>query len=182
MTNSLFLSISEWLRARHYRKDLGSLLELLSPTKNDCILDVGAGTGWIASRIAELCDETYALEPKQDRVEYIKKKHPSVKAFSATSQSVPFPEKYFDKIYSVFAFHHFGDQDDTLEEFRRILKPKGLLLIQEFYPESKPLVEKARFLGPKELNNMLGSHRFRQDSVRDASIGYFLLAQKEPED
>jgi ubiquinone/menaquinone biosynthesis C-methylase UbiE len=182
MNNSFLLSISEWFRARHYQKDLGSLLELLSPSKNDCILDVGAGTGWIASRIAELCDETYALEPKQDRVEYIKKKHTSVKAFSATSQSVPFPENYFDKIYSVFAFHHFGDQDDTLEEFRRILKPNGMLLIQEFYPESKPIVEKARFLGPKQLNDMLSVHRFRQDTVRDASVGYFLLAQKEPED
>ena len=152
------------------------------------ILDVGAGTGWIADRVASLCEETYALEPNESRLNFIVAKHLQVKAFSATAQSVPFPERYFDKLYSVFAFHHFPDQEDSLEEFHRILKPGGLLLFQEYfhtqpglgpYLERKIMKSKVRFLDPPELERILSSHGFKVEVVRKGSAGYFLLARSE---
>ncbi|MGI0080376.1 MAG: class I SAM-dependent methyltransferase [Nitrososphaerales archaeon] len=188
MTGFLRLSISEKFRARRYRIDIRIFLELLSPAKNDVILDVGAGTGWIADRVASICDETYALEPNESRLAFITAKHPQVKAFSATSQTVPFSEGYFDKLYIIFAFHHFPDQEDSLEEFRRILKPGGLLLIQEYFNtrtglgssiERKIMKSKVRFLDPPELKNILALHGFKSEVVRNGSAGYFLLSRRD---
>lgn len=188
MRGFLRLTISEKLRARKYRNDIRVLLELLSPAKNDVILDVGAGTGWVADRVASLCDETYALEPNENRLDFLTTKHPQVKAFSATAQSIPFPEKYFDKLYCVFAFHHFTDQEDSLEEFHRILKPGGLLLIQEYFGAKPGLGSsleriikrsKVKFLDPSELEQILSRHSFKREIFRKGSAGYFLLARSE---
>ena len=188
MAGFLRLTISEKLRARRYRKDIRVLLELLSPAKNDVILDVGAGTGWIADRVASLCDETYALEPNENRLDFITAKHPQVKAFSATAQSVPFPERYFDKLYTIFAFHHFPDQEDSLEEFHRILKPGGVLLIQEYFNtppglrsslERSIMRSKVKFLDPSELERIMSLHSFKREVLRNGSAGYFLLARSE---
>ncbi len=184
----LRLSIAERLRAWRYRKDLRTFLELLSPTKNDVILDVGAGSGWIADKVAEICDDVYALEPNEGRLDFIKTKHQEVKAFSAIAQSIPFPDAYFNKVYVVFAFHHFPDQNDSLEEFRRILKPGGLLLIQEyrnttlgFGPslEHKIMKSKVKFLDPQDLAQMLSSHGFKPEVTRKGSVGYFVLARNK---
>ena len=188
---SFLVSLSERFKAWGRRKDLAVFFELLSPKKNDVILDVGAGTGWIADRVANVCDDVYALEPNDSRLDYISKNHPQVKAFSATANSVPFPEKYFDKIYVVMAFHHFSDQDDTLEEFRRIVKPGGLLLINEFYAngpgsfvryfEKDVLKHNVRFNDPPELEKLVITHGFRRESVRNAGRGYFFLAKRDTE-
>ncbi len=163
-------------------------LELLSPAKNDVVLDVGAGSGWIANRVADVCDEVYALEPNEARLEFIKAKHPQVKAFSSFAQSIPFPEKYFSKVYTIFAFHHFPDQEDSLEEFRRILKPGGMLLIHEYQNttsglgprlEKRVMKSKVRFFDPPELEQMLSSHGYKPQAMRKGSVGYFVLAQSE---
>jgi ubiquinone/menaquinone biosynthesis C-methylase UbiE len=184
----LLLSIIERFRAFRYRKDLHILLELLSPSKNDVILDVGAGSGWIASKVAEACDEVYAAEPNDARLDFIRKKHQQVKAFSATAQSIPFPDKYFNKIYIIFAFHHFPDQEDSLDEFNRILKAGGILLIQE-YTRTSPGVgtniersvmkSSVKFLDSKELERMLTLHGFKIETARKGNIGYFTVARKE---
>ena len=189
---SFLVSLSEKFKAWGRRKDLAVFFELLSPKKNDVILDVGAGTGWIADRVADVCDDVYALEPNESSLNYIRKRHPQVKAFSATANSVPFSEKYFDKLYVVMAFHHFSDQDDALEEFRRIVKAGGLLLINEFYAngpgsfvryfEKDVLKHNVTFNDPQDLEKRVQAHGFRRESVRNAGSGYFFLARRETEE
>jgi ubiquinone/menaquinone biosynthesis C-methylase UbiE len=186
-----FYSIADNRRRKIYQKDLKVFLELLSPKKSDIILDVGAGLGTIASILAkESSDEVFALEPEETKVEYIKLKHPEVKAFSATASQIPFPQDYFDKLYVTMAFHHFSNQGDALEEFRRVIKKGGLLLIQEINPkegngrrlhffETKILRNNANFLTSQELKNLVVSYGFKAIDERNASRGYLLLAQNE---
>ena len=133
--SDLIFNLTSWFRLRTFGKSITILLNLLEPTKEDVILDVGAGTGVIANRVATMCDEVFALEPRLDRVDYMKRKFPEVKAFDGVAENVQFPESYFTKIYCVSAFHHFKDQDQAVSEFDRILKPGGLVLIHELHPE-----------------------------------------------
>lgn len=178
----MLLSISEWLRSFTYKERLPTLVSLLSPKKEDIILDVGAGTGWIASSVAKYSDEVFALEPNGEKVEHIKAKHPEVKAFSAMANSIPFPPNYFDKAFVVYAFHHFPDQEDALEEFRRVIKNGGLLLINESYGrspgiwlEKKLLGLETNFLTSEKLESMAKKHEFEKVETRESSGGYFFL-------
>ncbi len=190
MVRNWFYSIVDNQRKKAYRKDLGLFLELLSPKKSDVILDVGAGLGTVASILTESSDEVFALEPEEKRVEYIKAKHPQVKAFSATAAQIPFPTSYFDKLYAIMAFHHFPDQGEALEEFRRVTKKQGLLLIHEINPsegsgkrmkffERKIARNDATFLTPQELKDIAGTHGFKSLEEKSANRGYLFLAQNQ---
>jgi ubiquinone/menaquinone biosynthesis C-methylase UbiE len=173
-----------------YKKDLGLFLGLLSPKKNDVILDVGAGLGTIANILVESSDEVFALDTDERKVEYIKTKHPQVKAFSATASQIPFPTSYFDKLYVTMAFHHFPDQGEALEEFRRVIKKQGLLLIHEINPsqrsgkilkffERRIVRNKTIFLTSEELKNIVVSHGFKTLEEKTANRGYLFLAENE---
>ena len=159
------------------------LLNFLKPAKEDVILDVGAGTGVIASKVSTMCDEVFALEPSQEMVDYMKRKFPEVKAFSGVAENIQFPESYFTKIYVVNAFHHFENQDQALSEFARILKPSGLVLIHEIYPKSLiARIEKRRsklnFQTPEGLQEKFESSGFQTIQLEKTKQGYFLLLQK----
>jgi ubiquinone/menaquinone biosynthesis C-methylase UbiE len=177
------LRISSWIRKRRFAKSLPILLAMLSLQKEDITLDVGAGTGVIAYEISSHCDEIFALEPNPKRVEYMKKKYPQVKAFDGSAESIQFPESYFTKIYVISAFHHFRDQDAALYEFHRVLKPNGLLVINEWDPGStsskvENSVGKVHFLSDKELEGKLQHSGFAVKESRKASRGYFVASIK----
>jgi ubiquinone/menaquinone biosynthesis C-methylase UbiE len=177
-------------RKKMYSKDLPTFYSLLSPKKEDKILDVGAGLGTVADILTETSDEVFALEPNEERLNYMKKKHPSLKSFSATAAQIPFPTSYFDKLYAIAAFHHFPDQGDALEEFRRVTKKGGLILLQELDPtkdgrvlnffETKVLRHNdVVFLRSDQLQSLVVDHGFVALDERKANRGYFLLARNE---
>jgi ubiquinone/menaquinone biosynthesis C-methylase UbiE len=181
--SDLTFDFMSWFRLRTFGKSIKILLDLLEPNKEDVILDVGAGTGIIASKVAAVCDEVFAVEPKLERVNYIKRKFPEVKAFDGTAESVRFPESYFTKIYSVSAFHHFSDQDQAVSEFDRILKPGGLVLIHELYPKSsiakmEKRISGMKFLTPESLREKFGLAGFHEKRLEETNQGYFALFQK----
>ncbi len=181
--SDLKLDIISWFRWRRYRKEFPIFLELLKPQKDDVILDVGAGTGIIASKVCALCDEVFALEPAAERVEYIKRKFPEVKAFQGLSENIHFPDSYFTKVYVVNAFHHFGNQESAISEFGRILKPGGLVLVQDMNPEvsvakMERRLSKPNFKTAEEMGKSLEAGNFTILRLEKTERGYFVLCQK----
>jgi ubiquinone/menaquinone biosynthesis C-methylase UbiE len=111
-------------------------LKLLAPAQGERILDVGAGKGEVAALVASKGSETYAIEPDSKRVDRIRHRYPSVNCALASSEKVPRPDGYFDKVYSTLAWHHFEDKSQSARELARVVKPGGLLLIVEIQPRS----------------------------------------------
>jgi len=189
--NFLF-SLSENIAAIRHKSEASVLFHLLEPRRNDVILHIGYNSGWIANQIAGICDDLYSLEPNEKHLHYVSVKYPQVKAFSATEQSIPFSNNYFDKVCVVKSFHNFPDQDDTLEELRRILKPQGVLLINEIdvsragRTKSLSLFIEKRILGhdtanhltPSELQRLIESHGFKETKIQRSKQDYFLKAKK----
>jgi SAM-dependent methyltransferase len=113
-------------------------MELLSPSTGERILDVGAGKGQVADRVVEtsMGAELYAIDPNPRKVEHMKRAFPSIRSSTAMAESLPFPDSYFDKVYTTMALHHFDDVDRTLAEVARVLKQGGSFLILEVKPGS----------------------------------------------
>lgn len=177
------LGLQSWSRWRRYRQTFPLFLDLLKPAKEDVILDVGAGTCIIADHVASICDEVFALEPQDNRVDYAKRKFPQVKAFQSSAESIPFPESYFTKIYAINAFHHFVNPMEALSEFDRISKKKSLLLIQEINQDSIVARLEKRFSNynfetPETLQEKVELQGFETLRVEKFSRGYIVLSQK----
>ncbi|HYB04818.1 MAG TPA: class I SAM-dependent methyltransferase [Nitrososphaerales archaeon] len=166
------------------RDFLPELIQLLSPKKDDIILDVGAGTGVIAEEVSKLCDEVFALEPDPKRVSYIKKNHPQVKAFDGTAEAIQFPELYFTKIYVVSVLHHFKDKNAALYEIHRVLRHGGLLVIKDSEPGTRKSAFESRaahvtFLGSDELRDKLEETGFEvKEMKKNQGGGYFVSSAK----
>jgi ubiquinone/menaquinone biosynthesis C-methylase UbiE len=164
----------------------------LSPQKSDVVLDLGAGTGAIADIISNYSDEVFSLEPQATKVEYSTRKHQRVKAFTAQAESIPFPESYFGKIYCIMALHHFEDASRSLGECERILKPGGVLVINEHNPNARRGLKTrfielfrggkpsgVRFFAPKELTKVVESAGFQVERIVESENSYFLKAIKK---
>jgi ubiquinone/menaquinone biosynthesis C-methylase UbiE len=113
-------------------------MEHLAPTSGDRILDVGAGDGSKAALILRSLGgtEVYAVDPDEKKVASMKRDFPSIKGSVAGAESLPFPDSYFDKVYSTMAVHHYSNLNRGLLEIARVLKPGGSFVIMEVEPDS----------------------------------------------
>lgn len=108
------------------------VLALLRPhlAQAGAVLDVGAGEGYLASRVAEeirarghaarleACD----LFPENFRVEGVACRQVDLDG------GLPYGDSAFDLVYSVEVFEHLEDQFRFLTEVRRVLRPGGRFL------------------------------------------------------
>lgn len=146
----------------------------LAPSSGERILDIGAGRGAVANRVMNASGgaEVHAVEPNEKRVESMKREFPAIKSSVASAERLPFPDSYFDKVYTTMALHHFSDLDTALREVARVLKPGGSFVILEVEPGSglgslfrlfgRVTGEKMVLMDEAQLSTRLGaSHDFK---------------------
>lgn len=166
--------------------NLATFFKLLAPGPGEKILDVGAGFGILAYKVLkEGSSEVYAADHSKVRVAKMQETYPSLKSCLADSESLPYPESYFDKVYSTLAMHHFANPRRSIQEFARVLKPMGLLLIVEIRPRSARgmflrLFENGimrshlKFLEMDQLAESLKEGRFETKTMTTNSFVYFV--------
>lgn len=106
----------------------------------DKILDLGCGNGRFFELLEDKDINYIGVDFSEKLIEIAKKKYPKVKFQVADALNLPFPNNYFDKIYSIAVLHHIPSREfrqQFLKEARRILKPKGLLILTVWKPKSK---------------------------------------------
>ena len=98
------------------------------PLDGKKILDFGCGTGNFAYAIKRLTTaDIYGVEPSDGMREKSLQKGLDVRV--GNHLSVPFEDCYFDFIYMTDVIHHVPDLAMMFSEFRRVLKPNGLVCI-----------------------------------------------------
>lgn len=92
-----------------------------------------------------------------------------IAAVSGHAEAMPFPDSSFDGLVVIDAFHHFRDQSAAVEEFARVVRPDGLVLVIE--PDPRVLAvrvialaerivgEPAAFMAPDELRAFMAQRR-----------------------
>ncbi len=98
----------------------------------DKILDLGCGNGRFLELFKEIKVDYMGVDNSEKLIEITNKKYPGKKFQVADALNLPFPDNYFDKIFSIAVLHHIpsGDfRNQFIKEAKRVLKPGGLLII-----------------------------------------------------
>lgn len=102
----------------------------------DCgsVLDVGTAGGRMAAALrARGVPEVWALDPSPYLLQHAAARHPEVRFVQSAAEQTPFPAARFDGIAVCFVLHEIPPKyiHRCLAEFRRLLRPNGLLTICE---------------------------------------------------
>ena len=101
------------------------------------MLDVGCGTGSLLA-IMETCPQAellVGLDFSDQMIRRAAEKFASadragcLHAVRADSERLPFADASFDVLTCCNSFHHYPHQQQALREFRRVLRPGGLLVL-----------------------------------------------------
>jgi SAM-dependent methyltransferase len=136
-----------------------TLLDQAALQPSHHVLDVGCGTGTLATLIKRLYAtvEVVGLDPDPKALARATRKAQraavSVRFNRGFSDKLPYPDASFDRVFSSFMFHHLpaGVREKTLCEARRVLSPGGSLHLVDFErSESQGIL--ARHLANHHLN------------------------------
>jgi ubiquinone/menaquinone biosynthesis C-methylase UbiE len=163
--------------------------ELLSREKIDetkSILDAGCGTGQTSAYMAEQyrCNVT-SLDCNKIMLDKAKQRflslHLPIEVKQGSTENLPFDKGVFDMILSESVIS-FTDVSLTIPEFKRVLKPNGVLLAIEMVLEKslsqeelKPIVDfygVSQLLTEKEWYNFFQSSSFKQISVEKFKLQF----------
>lgn len=163
------------------------LLGQLRLRAHERVLDVGGGTGRVAIAAAEACREVVVLDACPAMLRRMPN-HPRLRGVHGRAQAMPFEDASFDAVLCVDALHHIKDAPVALEEMRRVLRPGGRLLVQEFDVRGQRgravaaferiFVDDSRFLTPEALSGLLGDLGFRGRTERCSWLEYAYLGVK----
>ena len=108
--------------------------------ENEIILDLAAGTGDIAKRVADKVSgkTVYVCDQNNEMVEKAKERSLNEGFFNkcnfdvSSAEKLPYEDNFFDQAFISFGFRNFSDKKKALNEIRRVLKAGGNLQILEF--------------------------------------------------
>lgn len=145
--------------ARVTYSSLDKLREIAELPARGRLLDVGGGTGRVASVVRDLVDEVVIADVSIGMLRQTDR--PTLRPVCTFSESLPFPNNSFDRILMVDALHHVVDQPSTASEMFRLLKPGGRIIIEEPDIRSfgvklialaeKMLLMRSHFLSPRQI-------------------------------
>ncbi|ASS48339.1 MAG: hypothetical protein A3D31_08755 [Candidatus Fluviicola riflensis] len=112
-------------------------LKVLNAEAGDRILEIGMGNGHFVSEIVSKdptisysgCDfsELMVSESRKNNREWIDKQQAEFILTDGTS--LPFGDQTFTKIFTVNTLYFWEDRRAVLAEFKRVLKPDGILIL-----------------------------------------------------
>lgn len=102
------------------------LAETMNLGPGRTVADVGAGTGKFTRLLVKSGAQVIAIEPVAAMREQLQALLPKVRALDGSAQAIPLPDASLDAVTCAQAFHWFASKE-TLDEFRRVLKPGGRL-------------------------------------------------------
>jgi demethylmenaquinone methyltransferase/2-methoxy-6-polyprenyl-1,4-benzoquinol methylase len=141
-------------------RDGQALLDLARLPTGGRLLDAAGGTGRIATILEGQAAQRVVADASLGMLRRAAEKdglHPAC----AYAEALPFPDSCFERVVMVDSLHHVSDQQHSANELWRVLKPGGILLIEE--PDIRTiaaklvaLVEKltfmrSRFLSPAQI-------------------------------
>lgn len=123
-------SINVW-QSDHYDNKLDfvselgkGVVELLAPTCDEKILDLGCGTGELADLIARSGAIVSGMDLSEPMIKAAKEKYPQINFFVGNGESFQLSEQV-DAVFSNAALHWMNRPEEVIKCVWNVLKPKG---------------------------------------------------------
>jgi SAM-dependent methyltransferase len=101
-------------------------IDWLLPAGAHDVLDLGAGTGKLTTRLAERGLTVVAVDPIAEMLEVLRGALPATPALLGTAEQIPLPDNSVDAVLVAQAWHWF-DPARAVPEVARVLRPGGRL-------------------------------------------------------
>lgn len=160
---------------------LSQLLDL--PVEGN-LLDVGGGTGRVSGFLTSQVNQVIIADLSEKMLlESLGKT--GLAPVCSHAEKLPFPDAYFDRVIMVDALHHVCDQKDTAQELWRVLKPSGVIIIEE--PDinkwgvklvalgEKIALMRSHFLKPEAIKGLYGDKATDLQIHRDGHIAWIVI-------
>ena len=119
-------------------KHLEMLLDMIGTDVQGNILDIGTGTGYLAFPLAEMFpkNEVTGIDITPQMIEKntkkaIEERRRNIKFISFDGIHYPFAEENFALITTRYAFHHFPDIEQRVEQISSLVKKGGYILVSD---------------------------------------------------
>ena len=101
-------------------------IDWLLPAGAHNVLDLGAGTGKLTTRLVERGLDVVAVDPIAEMLEVLSGALPHTPALLGTAEEIPLPDNSVDAVLVAQAWHWF-DPAQAIPEVARVLRPGGRL-------------------------------------------------------
>lgn len=103
-------------------------IDWLMPDGARDVLDLGAGTGKLTTRLVERGLDVVAVDPIPEMLEVLSNSLPDTPALLGTAEEIPLPDGSVDAVLVAQAWHWF-DPHRAVREVARVLRPGGRLAL-----------------------------------------------------
>jgi len=167
---------------------LDALQQVLKPKgSGESLLDVGGGTGYLASCVADRYARVVVADLSSGMLKVARSR--KLETVEASALALPFKDAEFDVVLCTDALHHIKQIERALDEMCRVLKPGGTLVIHEFdlkgwkgfifYWFERLFVDDSVFITPEELQALLEKNGFSGKTQKLSALGYMYCGIKD---
>jgi SAM-dependent methyltransferase len=106
-----------------------NLLRVAERVGTDRMLDIGCGTGFVISLLADTFREIHGIDPTPAMMAKVDTTAGNVTLHEGVAEELPFEDASFDLVTAYSVLHHLEDHRPALAEAARVLKPGGVLYV-----------------------------------------------------
>ena len=109
----------------------GRVVDIVDVKNNSKILDAGCGTGNLLVLLEKSGKNLgiHGIDISKEMIKIARRKTDNINLKIGLVENMDFKNNFFDYIFSIDAFHHYSDKDIAMNNFYRVLKKNGRLII-----------------------------------------------------
>ncbi|MDD5454146.1 MAG: class I SAM-dependent methyltransferase [Candidatus Ratteibacteria bacterium] len=155
MEEKVLLNHKRYLERVNFNKSFGYnveeerkfILDKVCPIDGN-ILEVGTGKGYFAIELAKRGYSFTSVDLSAEEQEFARL---NIEYFGLLKQvdfkiedaeNLSFKDKSFDVVFAINAIHHFAKPFKAIDEFIRVVKPKGKIVLSDFSEEGFKMIDK----------------------------------------